>query len=69
METVCCSQEQRESSTMKRDETFGKLTTAVSLHILVSDILHTMGSMNRPRSKGKYHATFVRKVTCPEGYK
>lgn len=56
-------------STTMRDETFGKLTTVVSinaLHILTSDVLHTMGSMNRPRSKGKCHATVVRKVTSSE---
>ena len=54
---------------MMRDDTFGKLTTVVSinaLHVLMSDILHTMGLMDRPRSKGKYHATVVRKVTSSE---
>jgi hypothetical protein len=32
-----------------------------------SEILHTMGSMNRLRPKGKYHATVVRKVTSSKG--
>ena len=59
-------------STTTRDETLVKLTTVVSinaLRILTSDILRKMGSMNRPRSKGKVHATVVQKVTFSEGSK
>ena len=57
---------------MMKDETFERLRTVFSinaLHILMSDILHTIGSMNRPRLKGKDNATVVRKVTSSEGYK
>ena len=58
--------------TIMRDEMFGKLRTVFCinvLHILVLDILRTMGSMNPPRSKGKYDASVVRMVTSSEGSK
>ena len=60
------------TSKMMRDERFGKLRTVLCInvvHILMSDLLSRMGSMNRPRSKGKYDASAVRKGIFSRGLK
>ena len=60
------AEEEPHPSTTMRDETFVKLTMVVSISALrssTSNILRKTGSMNRPKSKGRVHATVVQKVT------